>query len=505
MNATMRERFVIHGGSENLSAIGQSCYTFDIRIGDALYRGMCDCGSDIEAENDALSEIPENANFEKLGPDFSLLDDGKQIDFLILTHQHHDHIGFVARLRVLDRMRVAEGKPPLLAPHFKIWASPQAAAILAFTLHEGERNEQHILFDTAYVLNRLQVFPKPGEYEIMPGLWVFVIEAGHIPGALSLAMRLQNREIIYISGDKCRHDQPVVKGAPTFMSWPQKWWPSQILGTDLTYGISRTTSFQDEVQRLIERTRAAYAEGKNVFIAALRIGRAQNVALWLSKALWLDRRGGNRIPIWLDGRIPHFYGILRNNRWSERDTQLPPLGEESGLFPIEGREHRDQLLAESKPHVILATGGMMDNGPIRRYMRNRLADKNSCFFATSWLSPSSDGYALSQLNQQRRVNPEKEYYLEMDFEDGSRERIPVLADFDQFNVGSHDSPDESFHYILDLAYLRASRGLPLLHRICLTHGTERGMEAMAERLAPLVADVLYGERNTVIYLDDESE
>lgn len=501
MEPILRERFVIHGGSEDLSAIGQSCYTFDIRIGGMLYRGMCDCGSDIEAENDA-AEIPENVDFEKLGPDFSLLEDGKQVDFLIITHQHHDHIGFIARLRVLDQLRIAEHKLPLLAPHFKIWASPQAKEILSFTLHEDEKNEQHSLFDTAYVLNRLSVFPKPGEYEIMPGLWVFVIEAGHIPGALSLAIRMENDEIIFISGDKCKHDQPVVKGAPTFLHWPPQWWPTQILGTDLTYGASRTTSFESEVKRLIERVALAHAEGKNVFIAALRIGRAQNVALWLSKALWLGRSGKNRIPLWLDGRIAQFYGILRNNRWSERNAELPPLGEESGLFPIEGREHREKLLRGSAPHVILATGGMMDNGPIRQYMRKYLGDKNSCFFATSWLSPSSDGYALSQLNKERAECPDKEYFLEMDFEDGNRERVPFLADFDQFNVGSHDSPKESFQYILDLAYLRVSRGLPPLRRICLTHGTERTMDAMAERLAPIMDEVLSGERNTIIYLDE---
>lgn len=505
MEPILRERFVIHGGSEDLSAIGQSCYTFDIRAGGMLYRGMCDCGSDIEAEIEIkidAADIPENADFAKLGPDFSLLEDGKQIDFLIITHQHHDHIGFIARLRVFDQLRIAEGKQPLLAPHFKIWASPQAKEIISFTLHEGEKNEQHSLFDTAYILNRLHAFPKPGEYEVMPGLWVFVIEAGHIPGALSLAIRMENGEIIFISGDKCKHDQPVVKGAPSFMDWPMHWWPTQILGTDLTYGASRTTSFESEVERLIEKVALSHAEGKNIFIAALRIGRAQNVALWLSQALWIGRSGKDRIPLWLDGRIAQFYGILRNNRWSERDAALPRLGEESGLFPIDGREHREKLLKESGPHVILATGGMMDNGPIRQYMRRFLANKNSCFFATSWLSPLSDGYALSQLSKERRELPDKEYFLELDFEDGARECVPFLADFDQFNVGSHDSPKESLQYILDLAYLRISRGMSPLRRICLTHGTQRTMEAIKKQLAPIVDEVLSGERNTIIYLDE---
>ncbi len=479
MNPILRERFVIHGGSLNPRSIGQSCYTIDRNVNGVWYRIMIDCGSDIDRDDDCEPE--------KLGPDFSLLNDGKQVDFLIFTHYHYDHIGFIARLRAMDRERIAEGEEPYLSPGFAIIASPQAAAMLPIILEEGERKEQHIVFDTAYVLNRIRVIPRPGEYELAPGLTVFFKESGHIPGAFSIAIPTSCGDIVLATGDICWHDQPVVKGAPSFLDWPHKWLPTQILATDLTYGTRLGAAFESEVERLISRVRAALFEGKNVFIATLGL-RGPNIASWLTNA---------GIPVWLDGMIPKVHEIFRTNRWSERDCELPLLNEDKRINIVQGPAHRKKLLATPGPRVFITTGGMMDFGPIVTYRNARLSDKNACFFATSYLPPDTDGYRLLQLSRQRAERPEKKYLFEPRW---SRVETPILflADFDRFSVGSHGSTDEFWQYVLDLAYLRASNGLAPIKRIALTHGTPETKTTLAIRFAPFIDEIIHGERNTIL-------
>lgn len=478
----MQERFVVHGGSLDPHSIGQSCYTIDLQANGVWYRIMIDCGSEIDPDDDCEPE--------KLGPDFSLLDDGKPVDFVIFTHYHYDHIGFIAQLRAMDRQRISRGKQPFLSLDCKFVMSPQAAATLPIILEEGERKERHIVFDTAYVLNRIRVIPQPGEFELAPGLTIFCKESGHIPGALSIAIRTSRGDIVLITGDICWHDQPVVKGAPSFLEWPQKWLPNQILATDLTYGSRRGTSFDSERDRLIARVTTAFREEqKDVFIATLGL-RGPNIVSWLTHA---------GIPVWLDGIIPRIYEIFRKNRWSERDCELPPLEANKLVHIVQNSGHRKQLLETPGPRVFITTGGMMDYGPIVTYRNARLSDKNACFFATSFLPPSTDGYRLLQLARQRAEHPNRLYVF--DPRHSSVEApIPFLADFDRFSVGSHGSADEFWQYILDLAYVRSSNDLGPIKRLSLTHGTPETKTALTFRFAPFVQEIIRGERNTVLSL-----
>lgn len=463
----MREQLVIHGGASRSGSIGQRCDTLDIVRNDRFYRIMVDCGMEFLREGETGGVGP--------APDFSLLQDGKQIDAVYLTHFHADHVGSVGTL-------CASG---LLDADAKIHSSPQTAAVLPYVLQDGLRhNPTYNAFNAANVLKQLTVIEKPGEYEILPGLKVFIPQMGHAPGNGGIVIPTSSGRKGFITSDFCVHNQPVTKGAllPS-ESWPREWIPDEIWGTDLTYGSGPRRSFDDEMTRLIERTKSDLEAGRRVVIPAFGNGRGQNIAVSFAKA---------GIPVMLDGVTRNIYQIFQETRWNERDNLLPKLGENSGITVVKNEEHREELLESPGPWVVITTGGMGDFGPIVRYMEAGLPDENFRFYFTSWLAPGTNG---SKLVAQAKGGKGKTIRLNM--KDESKIVVPVRAGIDQFGLTAHGTLDELIVFIQDIINCRGGK---ILNRIVLTHGTPKSKTEGACKLAPFAKEIIWGERNTVIPL-----
>lgn len=490
----MEERFVIHGGALDEESIGSSCYTIDLLIADGtLYRGMIDSGI-----NPGM--VGANAPFS---PDFSLLDDGKQIDFIVVTHAHVDHSGALGMMIALDRARVRAGKKPYVKENAPIVCSPQTGEIMRIVLRDGRRHQKNFtLFDERRVLRRRKIIPKPGVYEILPGLVVSVTHAGHIPGALNITFRTSTGKKITITGDTQwaseNEDKPDTLGAllPS-QSWPKEWIPDEILGTDLTYGSGRRRPVAEEVARLIKRIETGTRQDKKkIVIAGLSVGRAQNLAAWLSAA---------GITVWIDGVIAEIYRIFQKNRWSERDGILPPLDKQlpsgGGIYCVKNKAYREALMRMTGPVVVITTGGMGDFGPIVRYMQIGLGKSDWMFFFTSYLPKGTNGYALRELAKKRGEQEKKEtLYFSLDIRDDKISQeivLPFIADVDFFSLGAHSGLDELLAFIKDIVACR--EGKPL-DRMALTHGTSSTKKKAAELLAPYVKKIESGERNTVLTL-----
>lgn len=469
----MQERFCIHGGPTRANSIGQKCDTADIRVKSGeVYRVMFDCGMEFIREEETGGMGP--------GADFSLLDDGKKIDAVVLTHSHVDHIGWLAALE-------AGG---YLSSETSTVCAPQTGKVIPFALQDGlKQDHPYSIFDAINVMDRRVVIPEPGEYELLPGLKIFVQQAGHIPGAMSVVVPTSSGKKGLITGDWCFQDSPTTKGAllPS-KNWPREWIPDEIWSSDLTYGSGSKKPLQGEVDRLIAQTKIALSQGKKVVIPAFGNGRGPNIAVWLAKA---------GIPIFLDGVIRHLYRIFQETRWSERDGRLPKIGGRNGIRVVESAEHREELINSSIPLVIITTGGMGDFGPIVRYMEEGLPRTDWMFDFTSWLAPGTKGDKLMQLAKKRAENS-KEMTLTLVDKNGEKKKIPFRASVDRFSLSAHGDLDDFVLLAEDIVSCRGGRPLD---RIILTHGTPETKAQAAIRLKHLAREIIHGERNTVISLE----
>lgn len=469
----VQERLVIHGGATRPGSIGQSCSTLDLIAKENKYRIMIDSGMEFITEAESGGSGP--------GADLALLNDGKKVDALILTHSHIDHIGWV----------VVVLREKYLSSETRIICSPQTAKVLPYALEDGlKRNPQYTAFDAAEVLDRLLVIPKPGEFEVLTGLKGFFPQCGHIPGAMWVVLPTSSGKKGLIMSDWCAQDQPVTKGAllPSQI-FPPEWIPDEIWGTDLTYGSQTKKPLKEEIGRLVAQTKAELAQGHKVIIAAFANGKGQNVAYWLAKA---------GIEIWIDGAIRSIWSVFQNNRWSDRDGGLPKLGERGKIRPVESEEHRAEIIADPTPRVVVTTGGMGDFGPIVSYFKVGLPQKEWVFFFTSWLAPGCNGAKLLRMDTKKENHPQPDsFQLVLYDRDEKMESITFRAAVDRFGISAHGDLDDSEKFIKNIIACRGGRPLD---KIVMTHGTQESKTAAAKRFAPLSKNIIYGERNTIISL-----
>lgn len=474
----MTEELIIHGGPTYSGSLGQRCDTVKVAVKGKTYCLMIDCGMEFQREGEVGGA--------GTAPDFSLISPNS-VDAVFMTHSHADHVGSIAHVFRRDLN--------LLRPDAKIYSSPQTAAIMPFVLQDGLKNNggAYTVFEAIKVLERREIIPSPGEFEILPGLKVFIPQVGHIPGAGGIVIPTSSGKKGLIMGDGSWHDQPVTKGAllPS-KAWPREWIPDEIWGTDLTYGFGQRRPVWQEVDRLVAQTKIAHGAGKNVVLATLGIGKTQNVAYWLSKA---------GISCYLDGMGRYIYRIFQEVRWSERDNKLPQLGAKSGILPVQSAEHREEIINAGNtgnPVVVITTGGMGDFGPIVRYMREWLGKSEACFYFTSYLMPGTNGDKLVRLAKKRSESddPSSFKFLLKDEKTGFQQ-IPFRASVDRFGLSAHGDMNESVAFVQDIV---SCRGGEKLLKIVLTHGSPESKTAAALRLRPLAREIIWGERNTVIRL-----
>jgi putative mRNA 3-end processing factor len=493
------ERFMIHGGATRSRSMGQQCFSADILAKENFYRVMIDCGAGFVDEGETGGVGPS--------PDLSLLNDGKKIDAVDITHFHSDHMGAIARLQALG----------YLSPEARVHMSPQSAKVLPFVLQDGlkpkenkaQRLEYDIL-DAIDILDRRVVIPKPGEYELLPGLKVYIPQMGHTGGNGGIVIPTSSGWKGFVTSDFCLHDQPVTKGAllPS-KNWPRKWIPDGILSTDLTYignpqnDIKKAT-LEEEKNRMIDWTKNELIRGQKVIKAAFGNGRGQNIAHWDSEDDWLRK---NNIPIYLDGVTKHIYKIFQENRWSERDGKLHKIGEKSRIFIIRDARHREELIEFNEPMIIITTGGMGNFGPIVQYMKAGLSQRNWSFAFTSWLAPGSNGERLvtkarnlkELLAKPGRLKNSKLYFTIVERKEGERCKVslPLAASIEHFSLSAHGDLNDLIVFIQDIIECRGGK---ILDIIVLTHGTFENKAIAASMLAPFAKEIVYGERNTVLSL-----
>lgn len=359
---------------------------------------LIDCGM--------LQEVNVNT-FSKENVDFNF--DVKHLKGVFITHAHNDHVGKLPFL-------IKEGYDG------KIYMSKETSLFLENVLldnlkihrEEAKKQNKKPLYDEGHiqrVIDLVETVEYKKEHTIsLKGINVeFVFyRNNHILGASSIYMKIGYKfnQIHYLfSGDYNVSNELLKKK----LHLPKKAIQARKINiiVESTYGATRReekTNFND----FEEQIREAVLNKKKVVIPINALHKGQEVLEIIRKIkLQMVEQKIEFPKVYLDGKlaIKHTYtyaGILKKN--------FKP----SGLIEVFDDGTRLEAMGEQNS-IILATAGMMSNGPVVDYMKKLLSDENTKFIVVSYCAEGTVGRKLMEkvaYIENKRKSGKKEFEID---------------------------------------------------------------------------------------------
>lgn len=338
------------------------------------------------------------------------------IDYLLLTHAHLDHVGLIPRL-------VAQGfQSPILT------VEPGVELARIILLDAGKIQEE----DAAYKKRRHQKEGRKGKYPeiplytaeqaeqalplfrpvryeeniaLSPHITASFREAGHILGAASIALKIQEKgqtRTILFSGDVGQWNKPLITD-------PEPACAADYVVLESTYG-NRSHPPQDQVDVELARiVRETAGRGGNVVIPTFALERAQELMFHFSQLVHNDLIPDLKVfldsPMAID--VTDVFKKYRNYM-DERTRQLfmqgtPPL-HFPGLHLTRDTEASKAINYERMPCIIMASSGMCTGGRIKHHLRQNISRQESTIVFAGYQANGTLGRQILNGNREVRIH-----------------------------------------------------------------------------------------------------
>lgn len=331
--------------------------------------------------------------------------DPKSINYVVLTHAHLDHTGWLPCL-------VANGYAgPIYANQATIELS---TILLKDSAHLQEEDAEHARVkgyshhtnprplytteDVDPVLRLLKEMPRGGGFDVSPEFHFESFDAGHLLGSSSLELTISEdgkRTVVAFSGDIGRYDQPILKDPTT----PQ--FKADVLLCESTYG-DRDHPSGDPAELLAGVVNRVAKRGGSVVIPAFAIGRTQTFMYYLRELE--DQQRIPRLPVFIDSPMALSATDLYMKHREDHNREFAREESNGKCDPLNVREfHLTRTPEESKqinqvssPCIIVSASGMLSGGRVLHHLALRLPDARSAVILAGFQAQGTRGRALQE-------------------------------------------------------------------------------------------------------------
>ena len=303
----------------------------------------------------------------------------KQVDALVLSHAHIDHVGYLPRF-VRDGFR----RP--------VYSTPATESLSELLLLDSAHNQEDDadyanrkgwlkhkpappLFDAADVkqaMTRFRTVRRGEWFSPAEPIWVRFHDTGHLLGSCMMEVEVR------VGSTRCGLCFPATSAA----TWPFYFDPSRRLTCDYlicesTYG-DRDHPPENVLDQLCDVVAAAIGRGGVMLMASFAVGRAQQLIYLLQ--ILMDQRRIPRIPIFLDSPMAVSGMNIYRYYASEHDLTEGLAIRDDFEFNLDHVElvrsvnESRRLNSFKGPGVIISSAGMMTGGRILHHLRQRLPD-----------------------------------------------------------------------------------------------------------------------------------
>lgn len=387
------------------------------------------------------------------------------IDAVVLTHAHLDHVGYLPRL-------VKQGF------RGRVFCTPATADLCKLVLVDSaylqeedarQANREHYsrhdpalplysVADAWRALTQLQPVGFDRPVPVAPGMTASFTHMGHLLGAAAVTVRLEDEgKTVVFGGDLGRYDRPVLLD-------PEPVPEADVLLCESTYG-DRRHEPDDNGDRLAQIVTEAAGRGGRLIIPSFAIGRVEEILYWL-KRLESERRVPV-LPVYLDSPMAvealRFYA----NRADELDPEYHGQGRGLAAFitkrfnTVPSTAESWDLVRSNTPAIIISSSGMATGGRVLNHLRRCLPDARHTVLFVGFQSPGTRGHALVNGAAQVKMHGRL---------------VPVAAHIEKIDSMSAHADSEEI-----LRWLGGFKRPPAL--TCIVHGEPQAQGALQEAIA----------------------
>ena len=329
----------------------------------------------------------------------SLPVDASTIDWVLLTHAHIDHTGYLPRL-------VSSGfRGPIYA---NAATHELCALLLPDSAHLQEEDADYAekkgfsshkpalplytVAESQAALLQLKEIPSNDAFTISPEFSVRPHDAGHILGATWLELTITEngkQTLVVFSGDLGRYSQPILNDpeAPT---------RADFLLCESTYGDRdhATGSVTDELANVVNRTAK---RGGAIVIPAFAVDRTQLLMYYLRELE--DEQRIPKLPFYVDSPMAISVTEMYMRHRADHDVKLTadsspdPLGVQN-VHLARSVEDSKKINDVVSPCIIVSASGMATGGRILHHLARRLPDSRSAVLLVGYQAEGTGGRAL---------------------------------------------------------------------------------------------------------------
>jgi metallo-beta-lactamase family protein len=333
------------------------------------------------------------------------------IDWVLITHAHIDHTGYLPKLV----------KAGYKGPIYCDAATHELCQLLLLdSAHLQEEDAKYAakkkysshanplpLYttpDAQAALKQIKEIPRSDSFTISPEFSVRTHDAGHILGSCWLELTVTEngkQMVIVFSGDVGRYDQPILNDptSPTH---------ADFLLCETTYGDrdhpagSVADALADAINRVAKR-------GGAVVIPSFAVGRTQTLMWYLRQLDEANRIP--KIPVYVDSPMAINVTDIYARHGEDHDLDFTNAEKEGNKDPLNLREVKmTRTVDESKAInnvascVIISASGMATGGRILHHLVQRLPDAKNAVLLVGYQGEGTNGRALQDGAQFLRIH-----------------------------------------------------------------------------------------------------
>ncbi|MEM4163205.1 MAG: beta-CASP ribonuclease aCPSF1, partial [Candidatus Caldarchaeum sp.] len=396
----------------------------------------------------------------------------ESLDAVVVSHAHLDHVGLVPYLYKYGY----RGPVYAVEPSIPLMALEQ----LDFVSVAGKEGSFPPYTETEIRLALQRCFPlRYGVVNnITPDIRIMFYNAGHILGSAAVHIHIGEglHNIVYTGDFKYERSTALDPCASKFPRLETLIMESTYGATPVPYTLEQSEAIlADKITSIVNR-------GGKVIIPVPAIGRAQEILLVLNKLLAEGRLA--ETPVFLDGLVveataihtafPDYFTAELQQRLREGENIF--LSEY--FTPVKSEQQREEILEMKGPTVIVSTSGMLEGGPVLKYLKGFAGDENNLLVFVSYQVEGTLGRTL--LKGVREVTLRNE--------EGRAEPLNVKMQVEKVDgFSGHSSRQQLINYV--------RRINPKPRNIILVHGEEEAVDSLAEALARTTPATIFTPHN----------